>query len=294
MSQPSAGTRGASSVGTAEGAPSCLYRAACALRACPAGLRRRKFPSCLCMSLSFTRGCSLSLLGSYRLLRRLRRSARVCAPACSRRSWSDLRRGGAQARPPAQAAWRQGDVAQPPCRSVRSALGAGPSSPAAPSAPAPLSSPCARRGVLVEQPGEKACSHGCVRRQASAFCPATMSHCLGLDKRTNKHAPKSCCSISRFQRPLPAPPIPPTPKQETEARMMEPRSAEQEATSYKGQSLLLEKAGFGRGLRRPLLLTLWSQPADLGTVPLMHPVPQHLGTDFGLRWARDLHSPLAV
>lgn len=47
-------------------------------RACPARRHRRKFPSCLCMSLSFTRGCSLSLLGAFQLLCRLRVRARAC------------------------------------------------------------------------------------------------------------------------------------------------------------------------------------------------------------------------
>lgn len=58
-------------------------------RARPARRHRHKFPSCLCMSFSFTRGCSLSLLASFRLLRRLRE--RVCA-------WGGAGGGGACAR----------------------------------------------------------------------------------------------------------------------------------------------------------------------------------------------------
>lgn len=57
-------------------APSCRE---CAARARPARCHQRKFPSCLCMSFSFTRGCSLSLLASFRLLRRLRERVSACA-----------------------------------------------------------------------------------------------------------------------------------------------------------------------------------------------------------------------
>lgn len=71
--------------GAAAHAPGCRERTACAQRAM-AGPGAR----CLCLTVSFTRGCSLSLLGSWRLLGRLRERARACAcarvPARARRS----------------------------------------------------------------------------------------------------------------------------------------------------------------------------------------------------------------
>lgn len=44
----------------------------------PSAPRPPQFPGCLCVSVSFTRGCSLSLLGSFPLLRRPRERARAC------------------------------------------------------------------------------------------------------------------------------------------------------------------------------------------------------------------------
>lgn len=75
------------------GEPSDSPRRGRRARALPPGARRvsrpgvpgpphpQQFPGCLCMSFSFTRGCSLSLLGSFRRLRRRRERARACPPA---------------------------------------------------------------------------------------------------------------------------------------------------------------------------------------------------------------------
>lgn len=115
----------------------CWERAACLCPACPARCHRHKFPSCLCMSFSFTRGCSLSLLGSFRLLCRLRERACVCA--CARPQAPGGRapaaRGGWGL--PGPAAWRLRHAAPRPAlsRSGRAALGPGPPCPAGPSGP---------------------------------------------------------------------------------------------------------------------------------------------------------------
>lgn len=50
----------------------------------PSAPRPPQFPGCLCVSVSFTRGCSLSLLGSFPLLRRPRERARACGRVCPR------------------------------------------------------------------------------------------------------------------------------------------------------------------------------------------------------------------
>lgn len=61
---PAMARSGVSTAGAAEHAPSSPPAA--------------RVPSCPCMSLSFPRGCSLSFLGSFRLLRRLRVQTCVC------------------------------------------------------------------------------------------------------------------------------------------------------------------------------------------------------------------------
>lgn len=150
---------GVSSVGAAEHAPGCRHR--------------RKFPSCLCMSLSFTRGCSLSLLGSCRLLRQRRARARV--PALSRRARPGPRWGGALGSPgpgslASGATWprrpalfiKEGEKAR-----VERALPA-----------LPLLRPqfhpslrCQERWVPVEQTGEKAHSHRSIRGMGIRLLP---------------------------------------------------------------------------------------------------------------------------